>query len=88
MIKLKKFMIINMEKKCIRYVGHQQVIVLQLVDIMQVGSEPIKIWNLHIRRIEMKMIHDLHDVYCLRWQPANDFSLWEQLHQVVVLAIH
>ena len=46
---------------------------------VSVGSEPIKIWNLHIRRIVMKMIHDLHDVYCLRWQPANDFSLWETI---------
>lgn len=46
---------------------------------VSVGKEPIKIWNLEIRRCVMTMVHDLHDVYCIRWQPENDFSLWESI---------
>ena len=38
---------------------------------VSVGNEPIKVWDIGIRKCIMRMVHDLHDVYSLAWQPGD-----------------
>ena len=38
---------------------------------VSVGNAPIKVWDIEIRKCIAKMVHDLHDVYSLAWQPGE-----------------